>query len=152
METLCSIGHARGFLWVGRGGGWRWSRSRGGGGGAAIPARERSLRAATSHSRLPGDRGATDTRLGARGARDPTLLYNPSSLAVSTHAEPQVRKFLHLWYLLLGENSGVLLHNKVLLQYLHDELWYFECKTLHFNASYCWKYLLLAENMCSCLV
>lgn len=49
METLCSIGHARGFL-------------EGEEGGAPIPTRERSLRAATSHSRLPGDRGATDTR------------------------------------------------------------------------------------------
>lgn len=54
METLCSIGHARGFL-------------EGEEGGALIPTRERSLRAAASHSRLPGDRGATDTRLGGRG-------------------------------------------------------------------------------------
>lgn len=71
---------------------FHWSRPgvpRGGGGGgegdrgrrAPIPARERSLRAATSHSRLPGDRGATDTRLGARGAGDQTLLYR---LAKST--------------------------------------------------------------------
>lgn len=34
-------------------------------GGAPIPTRERSLRAATSHSRLLGDRGATNTRRGA---------------------------------------------------------------------------------------
>lgn len=51
METLCSIGHAWGFLEGERRG--------------SIPMRERSLRAATSHSRLLGDRGATDTRLGA---------------------------------------------------------------------------------------
>lgn len=88
METLCSIGHARGFLEVGE-------EEEDGGRRAPIPARERSLRAATSHSRLPGDRGATDTRLGARGAGDQTLLYRLAKStrvhrAVAAHAGPQV--------------------------------------------------------------
>lgn len=45
---------------------FHWSRlggSSGERGGAPSPMRERSLRAAAFHPHLPGDRGATDTRL-----------------------------------------------------------------------------------------
>ncbi len=45
---------------------FHWSRLRGTSrerGEATIPMRERSLRAAASHSHLLGDRGATGTRL-----------------------------------------------------------------------------------------
>lgn len=57
METLCSIGHAWGF---------QQEEGRGAGGGllgaAPSPVHQRSLRAAASHSGLPGDRGASGTR------------------------------------------------------------------------------------------